>query len=163
MSFEISCDRTRSSVLRFGAFARDAVRIDQLSQLSELGGRELAGFDEVDGEAAGRAIENAFDELADERAGRGGLSDGGGPLLAAAAILRVDGFSADEPFVEHQAEHGRDSGGRDLALAAECFADFAEDGRTEVPEDAEDFELAVGRMLAGWSGHGEFLSVVLIL
>src|SRR4051794_2079293 len=163
MSFEISCDRTRSSVLRFGAFARDAVRIDQLSQLGELGGRELAGFDEVNGEPAGGAVEDAFDELADQRAGGGGLRHCGGPLLAAAAVLRVDRFSADEAFIEHQAEHGRDGGGRDLALAAECFTDFAEDGRTEVPEDPENFELAVGRMLAGWSGHGEFLSVILIL
>src|SRR4051794_6616065 len=117
MPLRISCDRTHSSVLILGGSASGAVRIDQLTEFGELGGRELASFDEVNGEAAGGAIEDAFDEFADERASGGGLRHGGGPCVAAAAGFGVDRFSSNDAFVEHHAEHGGDGGGGDIALA----------------------------------------------
>ena len=97
------------------------IGIDEIAEFGQFVGRKLAGFDEVGGEAAGGAVEDAVDELADHRFGGGGLRDGGRPLLAAGSL-----FAADEAFVEHDAEHRGDGGGGDVALAAERFADVAE-------------------------------------
>ena len=126
-----------------------------LAEFGQFVGRELAGFDEVGGEAAGGAVEDAVDEFADHRLRGGGLRDGGRPLMAAGGL-----FATHEAFVEHDAEHRGDGRGGDFALAAERFADVAERGGAAVPEDAEDFEFAVGRMLAGGSRHDSILFVV---
>jgi hypothetical protein len=125
------------------------IDVNELAEFGQFGGGELAGFDEVGGEAAGRTVEDVVDKLADHRLGSGGLRDGGRPLLAARGL-----FAADEAFVEHHAEHRGDRGGGDIALAAKCFTDDSERRRAAVPEDAEDFEFAVGGMGAGWAGHG---------
>src|SRR5438132_1415539 len=99
------------------------IGIDEFAELDQFVGGELAGFYEVDGEAAGGAVEDAVDEFADHRAGGGVLCDGGGPLVAAAGR-----FSFHQAFVDHDAENGGDSGGGDFAALAERFANFAEGG-----------------------------------
>src|SRR5215216_5606710 len=90
----------RSCFLRPRAFARVTIGIDELAKLGQLVGRELAGFYEVDSEAAGGAVEDAVDEFADHRAGGGVLSDGGGPLVAAAGRLAFH-----EALLDHDAKH----------------------------------------------------------
>src|SRR5436190_6203962 len=66
---------------------RGAIGIDELTEVGQFIGGELAGFDEVNGEAAGGAVEHTVDQFADHGAGGGALRDGGGPLMAAARRL----------------------------------------------------------------------------
>ncbi len=134
--------------LRFGAFSRDTIGINELAKFGQFVGGELASFDEVNSEAAGGTVEDAIDELANHRTGSCVLCDGGRPLVAAA-----DGLAPHEAFIEHYAKDGGDGGGGHFAVAAERFADFAERRWAAVPEGAEDFEFAIGWMLAGGARH----------
>jgi len=104
--------------LRLRAFACGMIGIDQLAKLGQFGVRKFAGFDEMCGEAAGGAVEDAVDQLAEHRMGGGGLGDGGGPQVAAA-----HGLALDQVFIEHNAEHRGDGRGRDVATRAQGFAD----------------------------------------
>ncbi len=124
------------------------IGVDQLTEVSEFGWRELAGFDEVGGEAAGGTIEDVVDEFADHRFGRGGLCDGGRPLLATGGM-----FAADQAFIKHHTEHRGDRGRSHVALATECFTNDSERRGTAVPQDAEDFEFYVSGDGAGWAGN----------
>jgi hypothetical protein len=128
------------------------MEVDQVAELSKFFLRKLAGFDEVGDESMRGAVENAVEELADHGFCRSRLCDGGRPLMAAGGAL-----SLDESFIEHYAEHGGDGGRCYVSLASQRFAQFAEGQWATVPEDTEDFELAVGGMGTGGTGHGEFL------
>src|SRR4051794_27286912 len=104
----------------------------------------------MDGQAAGGAVEDAVDEFADHGTGSRVLRDSGGPLMATTGWLALH-----QALIDHDAEYGGDGGGGDFAALSERLADFAERGRAAVPKGAEDFEFAIGGMLAGWAGHGE--------
>jgi hypothetical protein len=124
------------------------ISVNQLAEFGKFVVGEFSGFDEMGGESAGGTVEDAVDELADHRAGGGGLRDGGGPLVSAAGAL-----APHEAFVEHDAEHGGDGRGSDFAFTAKRVADIAQGGGAAVPEDAENFEFTIRWVLAGTSGH----------
>ena len=68
-------------------------------------------------------------------------------------------FAFHQLFIEHNAKHCGDGGCGHVALAAERFAKLAERKGTAFPENAEDFELAIGWVSAGRAGYGGLPSV----
>ena len=100
--------------LRLSALARNPIAIDELAEFGEFVGGKLAGFYEMDGQAAGGAVEDAVDEFSDHRAGGRVLCDGGGPLVAATGR-----FALHQAFIDHHAEYRGDGGGSDFATLAE--------------------------------------------
>jgi hypothetical protein len=105
-----------------------------------------APFDEMSRKTMGGPLEYAFDKFANHPPGRTFLGDDGRPGGASAGTLTFD-----ELFVEHHFEHRGDRGGSDLAFGAKSFADRAQRRGTCSPEDAQDFEFAVGGVGGGWS------------
>jgi hypothetical protein len=134
--------------LRLRAFARATIRINEFPKFRQFIGRELARFNEVGGQSTGGTIEDAVDKFADHRSRSRVLRDGRRPLVAAAGRLPLY-----QALVDHETKHRGDGSRCDFATLPERFADFAKRGWAALPQGAEDFEFAVGWMLAGRTSH----------
>jgi hypothetical protein len=108
--------------------------VDQFAEVGQLGGRELAPFHQVGGQAFRGTVKHAGDELPHHPLGRRFLGDLRLPHSSAAGAM-----TGDESFIAHHAEHGGDGRRRDVALGAEPLDDVAERQGTLLPQDAEDF------------------------
>src|SRR6478752_6715877 len=102
----------------------------------------------MDSQSDGGTVEHAVDQLADHRAGCGILCDTRRPLVPTPGRL-----ATYQVLVEHEPQHGGDGGRRDFAALAERFADLAQRRWSTLPKNPEDFQFAVGRMLAGGTSH----------
>src|SRR5262245_536970 len=120
------------------------MRLEQLADFVELGGRRLSGGERLEHQFRRRSVERPRQQVAYEVALRlilgirRGVDVGSGGLVA-----------GDESLLRHdleELEHGRIAG-----LAAHRFGDFTNGAGAAVPEDAKDRQLGVSRFPAKWA------------